>query len=221
VKTMNVIFFDLDNTLYDSEIYYDRAFKSISEFLQKEFKVEQESSFDFLYSNWKKTTSMYNQMFDDVIDKFDLKISTSDLVKIFNEQEVYESDLFSDTIPVLQRLSNKFKLGIITDGDVSRQKRKLENCKLRDFVNFVIYTKEIEPKPSPKPFQHALNQLSSSAIRPFYVADNPKIDFKGAKQLNFSTIRIIRGEFQNINSDEYVDYSIETLYEIEKIIEEN
>ena len=221
MKTMNVIFFDLDNTLYDSEIYYDRAFKSISEFLQKEFKVEQESSFDFLYSNWKKTTSMYNQMFDDVIDKFDLKISTSDLVKIFNEQEVYESDLFSDTIPVLQRLSNKFKLGIITDGDVSRQKRKLRNCKLHDFANFVIYTKEIEPKPSPKPFQHALNQLSSSAIRPFYVADNPKIDFKGAKQLNFSTIRIIRGEFKNIDSDEYVDYSIEKLYEIEKIIEEN
>ena len=218
---MNVIFFDLDNTLYDSEIYYDRAFKSISEFLQKEFKVEQESSFDFLYSNWKKTTSMYNQMFDDVINKFDLKISTFDLVKIFNEQEVYESDLFSDTIPVLQKLSNKFKLGIITDGDVSRQKRKLRNCKLHDFANFVIYTKEIEPKPSPKPFQHALNQLSSSTVRPFYVADNPKIDFKGAKQLNFSTIRIIRGEFQNINSDEYVDYSIETLYEIEKIIEEN
>ena len=160
-------------------------------------------------------------MFDDVIDKFDLEISTFDLVKIFNEQEVYESDLFSDTIPVLQKLSNKFKLGIITDGDVSRQKRKLENCKLYDFVNFVIYTKEIEPKPSPKPFQHALNQLSSSAIRPFYVADNPKIDFKGAKQLNFSTIRIIRGEFKNIDSDEYVDYSIEKLYEIEKIIEEN
>tara|TARA_B100001741_G_C16461767_1_gene555525 strand:+ start:248 stop:913 length:666 start_codon:yes stop_codon:yes gene_type:complete len=221
VKTMNVIFFDLDNTLYDSEIYYDRAFKSISEFLQKEFKVEQESSFDFLYSNWKKTTSMYNQMFDDVINKFDLKISTFDLVKIFNEQEVYESDLFSDTIPVLQKLSNKFKLGIITDGDVSRQKRKLRNCKLHDFANFVIYTKEIEPKPSPKPFQHALNQLSSSTVRPFYVADNPKIDFKGAKQLNFSTIRIIRGEFKNIDSDEYVDYSIEKLYEIEKIIEEN
>ncbi len=218
---MNVIFFDLDNTLYDSEIYYDRAFKSISEFLQKEFKVEQESSFDFLYSNWKKTTSMYNQMFDDVINKFDLKISTFDLVKIFNEQEVYESDLFSDTIPVLQKLSNKFKLGIITDGDVSRQKRKLRNCKLHDFANFVIYTKEIEPKPSPKPFQHALNQLSSSTVRPFYVADNPKIDFKGAKQLNFSTIRIIRGEFKNIDSDEYVDYSIEKLYEIEKIIEEN
>ena len=218
---MNVIFFDLDNTLYDSEIYYTRAFKSISEFLQKEFKVEQESSFDFLYSNWKKTTSMYNQMFDDVIDKFDLEISTFDLVKIFNEQEVYESDLFSDTIPVLQKLSNKFKLGIITDGDVSRQKRKLRNCKLHDFANFVIYTKEIEPKPSPKPFQHALNQLSSSTVRPFYVADNPKIDFKGAKQLNFSTIRIIRGEFKNIDSDEYVDYSIEKLYEIEKIIEEN
>ena len=221
MKTMNVIFFDLDNTLYDSEIYYDRAFKSISEFLEKEFKVEQESSFDFLYSNWKKTTSMYNQMFDDVIDKFDFEISTSDLVKIFNEQEVYESDLFSDTIPVLQKLSNKFKLGIITDGDVSRQKRKLRNCKLHDFANFVIYTKEIEPKPSPKPFQHALNQLSSSTVRPFYVADNPKIDFKGAKQLNFSTIRIIRGEFKNIDSDEYVDYSIEKLYEIEKIIEEN
>ena len=221
MKTMNVIFFDLDNTLYDSEIYYTRAFKSISEFLEKEFKVKQESSFDFLYSNWKKTTSMYNQMFDDVINKFDLKISTFDLVKIFNEQEVYESDLFSDTIPVLQKLSNKFKLGIITDGDVSRQKRKLRNCKLHDFANFVIYTKEIEPKPSPKQFQHALNQLSSSTVRPFYVADNPKIDFKGAKQLNFSTIRIIRGEFKNIDSDEYVDYSIEKLYEIEKIIEEN
>ncbi len=94
MKTMNVIFFDLDNTLYDSEIYYTRAFKSISEFLEKEFKVEQESSFDFLYSNWKKTTSMYNQMFDDVINKFDLKISNFDLVKIFNELEVYEYDLF-------------------------------------------------------------------------------------------------------------------------------
>ncbi len=218
---MNIVFFDLDNTLYDSEKYYTRAFESISEHLQKRFKIEQKTSFDFLYSNWKKTTSMYNKIFDDLIEELDLKISTIDLVKIFNEQEVYESDLFSDTVPVLEKLSKKFKLGIITDGNISRQKRKIENCKIHNFVNFTVYTKEIEPKPSPKPFQYALNQSSLNGVRPFYVADNPKIDFKGAKQLNFSTIRIIRGEFQNINSDEYVDYSIETLYEIEKIIEEN
>jgi len=218
---MNIVFFDLDNTLYDSEKYYTRAFESISEHLQKRFKIEQKTSFDFLYSNWKKTTSMYNKIFDDLIEELDLKISTIDLVKIFNEQEVYESDLFSDTVPVLEKLSKKFKLGIITDGNISRQKRKIENCKIHNFVNFTVYTKEIEPKPSPKPFQYALNQSSLNGVRPFYVADNPKIDFEGAKRLNFSTIRIIRGEFKNIDSDEYVDYSIEKLEEIEKILEEN
>jgi len=164
---------------------------------------------------------MYNKIFDDLIEELDLKISTIDLVKIFNEQEVYESDLFSDTVPVLEKLSKKFKLGIITDGNISRQKRKIENCKIHNFVNFTVYTKEIEPKPSPKPFQYALNQSSLNGVRPFYVADNPKIDFEGAKRLNFSTIRIIRGEFKNIDSDEHVDYSIEKLEEIEKILEEN
>ena len=218
---MNVVFFDLDNTLYDSEKYYMRAFKSVSEHLQKQFKIEQKTTFDFLYSNWKKTTSMYNKIFDDVIEKFDLRISTLDLVKIFNEQEVYKSDLFSDTIPVLEKLSKKFKLGIITDGNISRQKRKIENCKIHDFINFTVYTKEIESKPSPKPFQYALNQFSLNGIRSFYVADNPKIDFEGAKQLNFSTIRIIRGEFRNIDSDQYVDYTIKKLDEIEKILDEN
>jgi putative hydrolase of the HAD superfamily len=218
---MKVIFFDLDNTLYDSQKYYVRAFKSISEYISENSKFEQENIFNFLYKNWKKNTSMYNKIFDDLVKNLELKININHLVKIFNEQVVEENDLFGNTIPVLEKLSEKYKIGIITDGNVARQKRKIQNCKIESLVNEIIYTKLSEPKPSSVPFQHALKSpfLKGDNIEPFYVADNPQIDFLGAKLTNFSTIRIIRGEFKNINSDKNIDYTINNLEEVEDIID--
>jgi len=216
---MKAVFFDLDNTLYDSEKYYTRAFKSISYYIYKNFKINQQTTYEILNKNWKRNTSMYNRIFDDLVEDLDLKININDIVKIFNEQKVEENDLFLDTIPVLKKLSNEYKIGIITDGNVLRQKRKIQKCGVESLVDLIVYTKTLQPKPSPVSFQYALNQLSSNNIQPFYVADNPKIDFIGAKKMNFTTIRIVRGEFKDVDSDKNVDYSIKTLKDVREIVE--
>ena len=216
---MKIIFFDLDNTLYDAEKYYIRAFNTIAGYIFNNFQIEKRKTFEILHENWKRNTSMYNKIFDDLIKELDLGIEVEKLVSIFNKEKIAKEDLFSDTKAVLEKLSKEYKIGLITDGNVLRQKRKIHDCLIEPLLDTIVYTKTLEAKPSPLPFKHALDQYSVDDIHAFYVADNPMIDFSGAKQAGFTTIRIVRGEFQDVNSDKYVDYSVFRLDEIYNILE--
>ena len=81
---MKAVFFDLDNTLYDSEKYYTRAFKSISYYIYKNFKINQQTTYEILNKNWKRNTSMYNRIFDDLVEDLDLKININTFGSIIN-----------------------------------------------------------------------------------------------------------------------------------------
>lgn len=216
---MKAIIFDLDNTLYDAEQYYHGAFRRIAEYLSKKYKFSEQKIYNELINLWKKKTSMYPHLFDDLLDLLNLKNEIENVIKIFNNYDG-ELKLYPDVIFTLKELKRiDYKLGIITDGNIDRQKRKIKLLGLNGFFDITIFTKEINnPKPSEIPFKVAVDKLRANPQMSFYVGDNPLIDFKGAKKVGMKTVRILRGEFKNNPRNERVDYEIREMKELLNIL---
>lgn len=216
---MKGIIFDLDNTLYDAEQYYFGAFKEITKYLSKKHNISKQEIYKRLVNLWREKTSMYSHLFDDLLDFFNLEIELENIIKIFNDYDG-EFKPYPDVIQTLKELKNRnHKLGIITDGKVERQKRKIKSLGIDEFFDAVIFTKEFDnPKPSEIPFQEAINKLKVSPQKSFYVGDNPLIDFEGAKKIGMKTVRVLKGEFRDIPKNEYIDYEISELKELLKVI---
>jgi putative hydrolase of the HAD superfamily len=215
---MRAIFFDLDNTLYDTSKYYHRAFESISKSLSKKTKQNKNLIYHKLCVRWIEKTSMYPNLFDDVLSKLGIEDNIQEIVEIFNNQSIKKEDYYSDASTILKKLKNQYKLGIITDGNITRQKNKIEKFDMNEIIDLVVYTKKIAPKPSPLPFEYAINELEIEPSESYYIADNPKIDFFGAKKVGMNTVRILRGEYAKIPSDGYVDNTINEMKELLDII---
>lgn len=217
---MKAIIFDLDNTLYDAEQYYKGAFRRIAEYLSKKCNFSKKEIYKTLENLWREKTSMYPYLFDDLLDFLDLKNDLRNVIKIFNDYDV-ELKPYPDVIPTLKELKRRnYKLGILTDGDVERQKRKIKLLGLDMFFDVIIFTEELgNPKPSEIPFQEAINKLKVNPQKSFYVGDNPLIDFEGAKKVGMRTVRILRGEFMKIPKNGYIDYEVEEIKELLEVVD--
>ena len=206
---MKAIIFDLDNTLYNVEQYYLGAFKAIAEYLSQEYNLSKQEIYNRLVNLWNEKTSMYSHLFNDLLDFFNLGNELENVIKIFND---YDGGLkpYPDVIPTLKELKRwGYKLGIITDGNVGRQKRKINLLGLDGFFDVIVFTKELDnPKPSEIPFREGINKLKANPQNSLYVGDNPLIDFEGAKKMGMKTVRILKGEFRNMPGNEYIDYEM-------------
>ncbi len=219
-KKIQAIFFDLDSTLYNNRQYYLGAFKEVSHYLTKKYGIEERVIYQRLWKLWKNKTSSYKFLFNDLLASFKIndRRAINEVVKIFNGY-AKEMKPYPDVIPVLKKLKERgYLLGIITDGNVRRQKRKIKLLGLAKFFKIVLYTKEIIAKPSPQPFLKA-RQLSKTKPETIcYIGDNPEIDFAGAKRAGFKTVRILKGEFKKLAANKAIDFKIKRFNEILNIV---
>ena len=216
---MKAIIFDLDNTLYNVEQYCFGAFEEIAECLSKKHDLSKQESYKRVVKLWRGKTSMYSHLFDELLDLLDLGNELENVIEIFNN---YDGELkpYPDVIPTLRELKKRnCKLGMITDGNVERQKRKIRLLGLEGFFDAIVFTKELDnPKPSEIPFQEAISELKTTPQKPFYVGDNPLIDFEGAKKVGMKTVRVLKGEFKNIPKNGYIDYDVKGIKELLEVV---
>lgn len=206
---MRAVIFDLDNTLYDIAQYNCGAFQAIAQYLSSNYSLSSDLLYCRLVDIWYKRTSMYPKLFDEFLDEFNLISELQVVIKIFNSYDGH-LQLFSDVLPTLKKTQKmKFKIGLITDGNLERQKRKMKLLNIDKLFDVVIFTSELQhPKPSEIPFVKMLNILKINPESSYYVGDNPYIDFKGAKKVGLKTIRLRKGEFINHPSRNDVDHEI-------------
>ena len=73
-------------------------------------------------------------------------------------------------------------------------------------------------KPSINSYQNIILLNNLNPVKSFYVGDNPKKDFKGAKKVGLKTIRVIQGKNRKIKKNKYIDYEIKGLKNINTIL---
>lgn len=120
------------------------------------------------------------------------------------------------------RDKNYIKIGIITDGRVSGQKKKLQALGLDKLVDDIIITDELGGIQFRKPCDIAFRIMQHRWGLPFeqmtYVGDNAEKDFQAPKQLGMRSLHLINTESLYSRVGFYAEKEISTIEDLRSIL---
>ena len=196
MKCYDVLFIDLDDTLYDfssnslnvyREVYalmgYDRWF----------------NDFDHYYTlYWQRNSELWALYGDNKISKDQLNAEryTYPLLKVgvpdaeavgarFWDEAMKRLPLGALLMPhareVLEYLRPRYKMYILSNGFSELQARKMRSGGIDHYFDGVVLSEDIGVnKPHPAIFEHALRVAGVTADRALMIGDNYEVDAKGA-----------------------------------------
>ena len=130
--------------------------------------------------------------------------------------------LYPDTKEVLQRLSQKYKIGIIANQDFGTEQR-LTDFNVHQYINLVIASaEEGVAKPDLRIFQIALARADCKPEEAIMVGDRIDNDIIPANKIGMTTVWIKQGfgryaELKEI--EEHPDYTINNLNDLLNLLE--
>jgi len=195
------IFFDLDHTLWDFKKNSSLTFKyllnkyNIAVELDRFLKIYMPINFAFwkLYRDEKisKEYLRHNRL-KSAFEKMNVEVSLDIIDQMADDYVTHLPDhnfLIKDTLPVLDYLTEKYKLHIITNGFTEVQKKKISNSNLDKYFSCIIDSETVGvKKPNAKVFEYALNLAGATQSESLMIGDNLEADVIGALDAGFSAI---------------------------------
>jgi putative hydrolase of the HAD superfamily len=185
--------FDLDDTLYPERGYVRSGFRTVADWAERRLNLSPvivQAQLDSLFDG-----GFRGDAFQWWLSEHGLPESLlPEMVKIFRDHEP-RITFFPETEEVLNGLKPRFQLGLVTEGRRTAQEAKIRVLGLDRWIQAVVILGEedkAEWKPSRKPFERILSQLSIAGKEAAYVGDNPHKDFRGARETGMHTVRIRR-----------------------------
>jgi len=193
---ITALVFDLDDTLYDEVDYCRSGFTVVAGLVSKLPKAPSAGQiFDtiwkhFASGNRKKT---FNAALEELGIAYDERLIRQ-LVRAYRNHAP-QITLPPDSKDVLEELSTKYTLGLLTDGFLPAQRLKVKAMGIEKYFRCILYTEQLGRefwKPSPVGFEKLLANLNVKPESAAYIADNAEKDFIAPNRLGFATIQIIR-----------------------------
>jgi putative hydrolase of the HAD superfamily len=205
---VKAVIFDLDDTLISERQYIDSGYHYIAKLLSNKLNKNEEELYKLLNELLiESPKNVFNRLFD----KLEFCYTNDDILKLVEEyrNHVPAIKFYDDVLPCLEFLKSKgIKVGIITDGYLNTQRRKLNAIKAYDYFDEIIITDEFGRefwKPHPKAFEIMQERLNVEFNEMIYVGDNPEKDFYIGSILPIKTVRIIRKQSIYINTSYYMN----------------
>lgn len=227
MENITDIFFDLDHTLWDfdtnSALAFDKVFKDyfptlnsktffevfapINQQLWKLYQVDKITRDELRYRRLRQTA-----------DILKIEVSDDEIALISSKYIEYlpqNNFLFDGAIAVLDYLSSKYKLHIITNGLAPVQEMKIDNSGLRNYFKTVTNSEMVGvKKPHITIFEHALKLANVHKECAVMIGDCIDADVRGA--IDFG-MRAILFDEKGIYTDEEV-IRIKHLLELKNIL---
>lgn len=193
------IVFDLDDTLYPERDYVLSGFRAVAQWSEINLCIPQEQGYRVLCQLY--ASGVRGNTFNQWLHLFGVDEEHVPALVWVYRQHKPQLCPFPEVPELLAELHRHYRLGLLTDGYLEVQKRKLVALGLAAFFDAILFTDKLGRehwKPSPKPFREILLRLSikdpGCAV---YVADNPLKDFIGARKTGMYTVWVRRpgGEY--------------------------
>lgn len=145
-KDIKVIGFDADDTLWINETYFREAeekFASLLEGYETKNKIDQElfkMEIDNLELYGYGIKGFMLSMIESALDLSNQQVpqkTIADILDIGKEMISHPVELLNDVEMVLEKLSKKYRLIVLTKGDLLDQERKLERSNLLHYFHHV------------------------------------------------------------------------------------
>ena len=203
---MEVVCFDLDDTLYKEIDYLKSAYKEIAVYAVTHGLVCSDSKSTLEVNAYKIMFDAYNHgenAFERLNGFLGVDISKSKYLQIYREHEP-DIRLSEDVVSTLDRLkARECTLGIITDGRSVQQRSKINALELDRWISnrdIVISEEFGSEKPCFANYEYFMRQYPD-CTKFIYVGDNPKKDFVAPNILGWTTI-CVKDDGRNVHSQE-------------------
>ena len=193
--------FDLDDTLYLQADYKRSGFKAVADWLSEYRDIDSIRTYDALDSILQEKGPSYPYIFDLFVERSGLDRNlVRILVEIFIENQPQIS-CFSGVSDMLSRLRKQYKLGILTDGRLASQEKKITALGLGDKVDAILCSDKMgTSKPDERLYCWFEEKFDLAPSELGYIADNPAKDFIGASQRGWRTVRVLTGEHAMVHA---------------------
>ena len=221
------VFFDLDHTLWDfdknSALAFKRVFKKHNIALDTNRFLEEYEPINLKY--WRlfredKVTKeeLRRGRLIDAFSQFEIKYPLKEIdamaISYIDELPV-DNHLFKGAIDVLEYLSKKYTLHIITNGFHEVQHLKLKKSGIYTYFKTVTTSEEVGlKKPNPIIFKKALLKASAHPESSLMIGDSFEADILGAKAIGMQTMYYNYRKTKPVENQMFVN----DLFEIKKLI---
>lgn len=228
-SNLKAIFFDLDDTLFDRTEAQRQVLHLI---IQKYNVLFAEFDAETVIKAFRQADEVGIKAMEKGCSLEQARvIRGKGFLKILNLDEAYSdeiTEMYLNLYPslniavdgvhsVLEKLSDKFQLGMITNGSTEVQNRKTNGIGIKDFFECIIISDEIGcRKPDPRIFETARKLLSREPEECMHIGDSYNSDVIGAKNAGFFACWINPNGKKPSQMDIKPDYVIKSLCEILK-----
>jgi len=215
------IVFDLDDTLYPQKAFKRSGFRVVARWLQEHYGLSEILIVSELESIMRHKGASYPYMFNDLAERLNLDNSiVSQMVQIFIGHEPVIR-CYPGIHPMLKRLRAKFKIGLLTDGRLDVQQRKIRALKLETEFDEILCSDTLGlDKPANELFEWFERKFEMPGQSLMYVGDNPEKDFYGAYLRSWTTVCVMTRENQNVDykSDLTSGHEIASIDDLDKLL---
>lgn len=225
MNSWQAVVFDLDDTLYPEREYVLSGFRAVAQWAEQELAVGFEQGYAGLHGLFEQGArgDTFNRWA--AMHGCDPATLAPECVRVYREHQPALTP-FEGVPELLAALRAHYRLGLLSDGYLEVQRRKLAGLQLAEYFDAVVFSDEFGRaawKPSPQPFVALAQRLSLPAAAAVYVADNPAKDFLGARRAGMASIWLRRpaGEYTQLTpaSPQHApDITVSTLAELEHVL---
>ena len=188
---IEAVLFDLDNTLLDRTKTFAKYCDHFLDvlFSEKITNSEKDNIKKYMIENDKNGYEQRSVFYQNLIEKWDLPCNAQDLENEWREH-FYKYSVPEDClIEVMEYLSGKYKLGIVTNGSSHMQNSKIDALGIRRFFQTIVISAEVGiKKPDSEIFLLACEKLNIPASSALFIGDNFQFDVVGAANAGLSSI---------------------------------
>ena len=220
---IKAIIFDLDNTLLDFVKMKQFSVKAaITAMNEAGLEVDEKKAYEDIFDLYMERGWENQQVFDDYLNQTVGKVSNKILAAgIVSYRRAREATLLvypNVNKTLIQLIKMGINLAVVSDAPSREAWMRLYYLNLHHVFDPVLTFDDTGVrKPSPKPFQMALDYLKIKPNEAIMIGDWPERDVVGAKEIGMKTIFARYGDtFGTVDSG--ADWDVNDVYEVVNII---
>ncbi len=232
-KKLSGIFFDIDDTMYSTTAFAEKArLNAVRHMIKAGLKISENECLKILsevIAEFPKNYDMhFNKLLTRLGEKYYRNINQNIIIAAgiigYHEMKHNELMIYEDVDDVLKILSQtKLKLGIITAGLTLKQAEKVVRLGVNQYVDnsLIFITDEWGyAKTNPLFYQLAIDKSGLPANELLYVGDNPESDIIPSKKAGMKNVLLKRGgKYDSAISSYQPDFVIQNFWELLELIE--
>ena len=220
---IKAIIFDLDNTLVDFMLLKERAIEAaINAMVDSGLDIDFVSAKKLIDEIYNEEGIEYQQVFDKMLlrlySKVDYKILSAGIVAYRSAREAALKPYPKVFPTLIELIKYGLKLAVVSDAPAREAWLRLSYINFQHLFDVVItFEDTYQKKPSPAPFNLALQKLGLKAEECLMIGDWAERDVVGAKAVGMKTVFARYGDtFNTVNPGS--DYDINCISELLNII---